>query len=223
MPSDSSQTNSGAAARFFSAESGSTTPSSAAIPPEKNGTGDEPQHGHAPRHQAGPVHQPAEDEPVPDADNEARAQQERPVMECDQRLADRHQRARIRAGGSGDVGPQRQDREEADDADGDEGALDEPGGDVAEGERFVLPLEDGEQHHGGADVGDDEQDLEERAQGNAPIGAGPQDEVGVVQHRVVEHERRWDRGEEGDDEQHAGNTCRPVRCVHVDSLPSWDP
>src|SRR5918995_1205331 len=33
MPSDSSHTNSGAAARFFSAESGSMTPSSAAMPP----------------------------------------------------------------------------------------------------------------------------------------------------------------------------------------------
>jgi hypothetical protein len=45
-------------------------------------------------------------------------------MDRDQRLADRHQRARIGAGSSREVLPQRRDGEEADDADGDEGALD---------------------------------------------------------------------------------------------------
>jgi hypothetical protein len=84
-------------------------------------------------------------------------------MDRDQRLADRHERARICAGSSGEVLPQRQDRKEADDADGDEGAFNETSCDIAERERFVLPLEDGEQHDGGADVGDDEEDLEQCA------------------------------------------------------------
>ena len=57
-------------------------------------------------------------------------------MDRDERLADGHERARIRAGSPREVLPQRQDREEADDADGDEGALDDTGGDVAERERL---------------------------------------------------------------------------------------
>jgi hypothetical protein len=137
---------------------------------EEHGTCDEPQQGHAPRHQAGPVHQPAKDQPVPDADNEARPEQERPVMDRDQRPAGRHERARISAGSSREVLSQGHDRKEADDADGDEGAFNEPGGDIAEREPFVLPLEDGEQRDGGADVGDDEQDLQERAQAT-PVSA----------------------------------------------------
>ena len=85
----------------------------------------------------------------------------------------------------------RHDREEADDADRDEGGFDDAGGDVAEGEGLVLPFEDREQHDGAADVGDDEQDLEKRAQGHAGVGARADDVVGVVQYRGVEKERGW--------------------------------
>jgi hypothetical protein len=61
------------------------TPNITAIPEaHTSAAADEPQHGHAPRHQAGPVHQEAEQQPVADADDEARAEQERPVL-------DRHQ------------------------------------------------------------------------------------------------------------------------------------
>jgi hypothetical protein len=49
------------------------------------------------------------------------------------------------------------------------------------------------------------EELEQRAQGHARVGAGADDVVGVVQHRAVEHERCWDRGDEGDDEEHACN------------------
>ena len=48
---------------------------------------------------------------------------------------------RVPAGGT-NVDPQRHDRHEAEDADRDEGALHDAGGDVAEGEAFVLPFED---------------------------------------------------------------------------------
>jgi hypothetical protein len=68
-----------------------------------------------------------------------------------------------------------------------------------------LPFEDREQHHGGANVGDDEEDLEQRAQGHARVGAGADDVVGVVQHWGVEKERRWDRSEKSDHEERARN------------------
>jgi hypothetical protein len=48
-------------------------------------TSDEPQHGHPPWHQAGSVHQVAEQESVPDADNEAGSEQRRPIIDRDQR------------------------------------------------------------------------------------------------------------------------------------------
>ena len=70
MPSDSSQTNSGPAARAFG--------------------------------------------------DEARSEQERPVVDRDQRPAGRHERARVSTGGSRDVLSQGHDRKQADDADGDE-------------------------------------------------------------------------------------------------------
>jgi hypothetical protein len=132
-------------------------------------------------------------------------------MDRDQRLAGGHERARIPTGSSGEVLPQGHDRQEADDADGDEGAIDETSGDIAQRERFALPLEDREQGDGGADVRDDE-DLEERAQGRAPGGAGTDDVVGVVQHRRVEDGRRRDRGDEGDDEERAGDERGPRGC-----------
>ena len=60
--------------------------------------------------------------------------------------------------------PQRDDRKDAEDADQDEGALNETSDHVAEGDGLVLPLEQREQHDGAADVGDDE----EAARGTHP-------------------------------------------------------
>jgi hypothetical protein len=68
---------------------------------------------------------------------------------------------------------QRHDRQEAEDADGDEGAFDDPCGDIAEREGFVLPLEDREQREGRADVRDDEQQLQERSQESTRVSAPP--------------------------------------------------
>ena len=102
-----------------------------------------PQHRHAPRHEAGSVHQVAEYQPVPDADDPAWPEQERPVVDRDERPADGDERAR--AACASDVLPQRHDRKEADGADGDEGAFNDTGGDIAEGEVLVLPCEDRKQ------------------------------------------------------------------------------
>src|SRR5690348_3161443 len=58
-------------------------------------------------------------------------------------------------------------------------------------------------HYRGADVGDDEDELEDRAQSDARggVGAGSGDRVGVISYRGVEDEVRGDRGDEGDHHQ----------------------
>ena len=79
--------------------------------------------------------------------------------------------------------PHQQEREGADDPDGDEDALDKPGRDVADSSDLALALEHRVRHHGGGDVGDDEEDLQ-RGGGRyarGGISAGPGDQAGVVQ------------------------------------------
>ena len=91
-------------------------------------------------------------------------------MDRDERLPDRDERAGIRARS---LLPQRHERKEAEYADGDEGAFNETSRDIAESDAFVLPLEDGKQRDGGADVRDDEDQLQERSQAHAGVcGAG---------------------------------------------------
>jgi len=87
-------------------------------------------------------------------------------VDGDQRLAGDAERAGIRAG-SREVLPQRHDGQQADQADDDDDGLDDTAGDVAERERLALPLDDRPQHDDGADVGDGEEDLAERAQSDA--------------------------------------------------------
>ena len=121
-------------------------------------------------------------------------------MERDQRRARCEERPGICACTCGEVLPQGDHRKHADDADGDDGGLDDTRGDIAERDALVLPLEDGEQGDGGADVGDGNDDLEERTQGHLCVGAGPADVVGIVQQRAVE-KGPGDREHDGDDEQ----------------------
>ena len=66
---------------------------------EEHRTNDESQQGHAPGHQARAVHQVAQYQPVPDADDEARSEQKRSIMERDERLDDGEERAGIRTSG----------------------------------------------------------------------------------------------------------------------------
>ena len=91
-------------------------------------------------------------------------------MDRDQRLADQSKRSGIRARG---FLPQCHDRQKAEDAHGDEGGFDDTGPDIAECEHFVLPLQDREQRHGGADVRDDEEYLQERSHQDAGVRAAP--------------------------------------------------
>jgi len=69
----------------------------------------------------------------------ARAEDERPIADRPKRLAGRDERAGIRARS---LLLQRHYREETDDADGDERALDETSCNVSRREAFILPLED---------------------------------------------------------------------------------
>jgi Tetracyclin repressor-like, C-terminal domain len=74
--------------------------------------------------------------------------------------------------------------------------------------RSLTIVEDREQGEGGADVGDDQQRLEERSGEHLGVRAGTDDVAGVVEDRVAEEHGR-DRGEKGDDEQDAGDECEP--------------
>jgi hypothetical protein len=79
--------------------------------------------------------------------------------------------------------PQRHDRKDGKDADGDEDALHDPSRDVAERENLVLPLEEWNQHDGGADVRDDQDQLQERPEVDAVVRTGS----GDVALRIVEN------------------------------------
>src|SRR5215211_4946205 len=181
---------------------------------DEHRAGDEPQQGHAPWHEGGRVHQVAQNQPVADAYKEAGPKQERPIFERDQRLTGGEERAGIRARS---LLPQRHDRKDAEDADGDEDAFNDTSRDIAESEDFVNPLEDGEQHNGGADVRDDEEQLQERSREHAVVGAATDDVARVVQHRDVVINKWGDRGGKRDQEQYARNSCDRLR-IHLDSF-----
>jgi hypothetical protein len=85
----------------------------------------------------------AEDQAVADADDEAGAEQEPRVLDGDERLAEGAERV---IGRAGRVLPERHDRQDADDSDRDERALDDPRGDEAEREPFVVRRDAGDGH-----------------------------------------------------------------------------
>src|SRR5918993_1919751 len=157
---------------------------------------DQPEHGKARGHQAGPVHEPPQDQAVPDADEDARPDPERPLIDRKDALPERG------------VGPARRglaksrDGEHADDADRDEGALHQARRHVRDGARFVYALVDRVRHHGRPDVGDDEEEFEHCPDRDEGLGVSPRarDVVAfVVEHRGVEEESRGYRRHEGDD------------------------
>ena len=147
------------------------------------------------------VHQVAEQQPVPDADDEAGPEQERPILDRGERHADD---AGIRARRA--LLLQADHAKHADQADRDEGALDQTGGDKAERKHLVLPLEDREQDDGAGDVRDDQEQLQRRSHEDAGVvGAGAGDVAGGVVEHGLEQIQRRDRRDEGDDEQHSGS------------------
>jgi hypothetical protein len=121
-------------------------------------------------------------------------------MDRDEPLTELAERGRIRARS---LLPQGHDRKEADDADGDDGGFKDTNGDVAKGDCFVLPLDDREQRDGGADTGEGRKHLEERPLEHAGVSAGADDVARVVQHRDVENQLGWDRGDDDNNEEYA--------------------
>ena len=151
-------------------------------------------------------------QPSPDSIHEAGPEQERPTLDGDEQLANRDERAGIRAGSTLTQGD---DREDAQDADEKEGALNETSGDVAERNGFVLSLEEREQHDGAADVADDEKQIEKRTEEDTGVASRAGDVVGVGQNRSVS-EDGCNRRDERDEEQHANDECGAAWCVHRD-------
>ena len=96
-------------------------------------------------------------------------------------------------------------------------AFDDASGDVAEREGLVLPLEQREQHDGAADVGEDEDQLEERPHEHAGVAAGAEDVGGIAQHRAVGEHVAIEAMKVQDEEHAHGERGLPHR-VHRDSF-----
>jgi hypothetical protein len=108
--------------------------------------------------------------------------------------------------------PQRDDGDEAEDADGDEHGFDNAGRDTAEREDLVVTLENREQGQGGADVRDDEEHLQKGPQQHAGVGARSRDVTRVLENGRVENEERRNGGDVGDQKEqprdHGQQWCR---------------
>ena len=139
-------------------------------------------------------------------------------MDRDQGTPDGNERGGIGAGSPRELLAQGHDRQEAEDADRDDGRFHDPRGDIAKGDDVVLPLEERIEHDGGADIGDHQDDFQERPQRHLPVRAGTDDVGGVIQHRGVENKRRRDGGDERDQEEPARHGGNRSRRGHVDSF-----
>jgi hypothetical protein len=112
---------------------------------------------------------------------------------------------------------QRHDGQHGKDADEDKDALHDAGRDVSEREDVILPLQERIHHESGADVRDDQEQLQERPPEDLVVGAAVRDVAdGVVQDRLEEEKRR-DRRDEGDEEQHPKGKRDPSGWAHADT------
>ena len=82
------------------------------LPKQEQRPSDESEPGHTPRDEARPVRQVAEDQPVPERDDESGTEEERPVLERGERDGEVRRVRRILAQGD--------DAEHEDDSDGDD-------------------------------------------------------------------------------------------------------
>ena len=156
-----------------------------------------PSHAISSRHELRVVHEVAEDQPVPPADDPARPEEERPVLDRGEGVGDRpFSRPRH-------LLVQRDDADHGDDADEDERAFDDARGHEAERQLLVLSPQDREDHDCGTNVGDDQQQLQEGAEQDLLVVPGSRD----VAHRMPEdglvQRQRRDRRRESDEEEHA--------------------
>src|SRR4051812_21060850 len=167
----------------------------------------------AARDEFGAVHEVAEDQSVPPADDPAGTEEEGPVLDRREGVGDRA------LGRPGDLVSQRDDAEHAEDADEDERALDQPRGHVAERQLLVLSSKDREDHDRGADVRDDQQQFEQGCEQDLRVMPGACDVAdGMVEDRLVERQRR-DRRDVRDEVEHAEYT----RSLLIRTHARWGP
>ncbi len=154
---------------------------------------DQPDESHPPWHEPRLEHQVAEQQPSAEAGAELGPEKKRPVMERNQRSARDRESATVCAR-PGKILPQRHNRHDADQARNDDRRFEGARGDIAERDRFILPLENREQHNRSGDVGDRGDDFEECSKRDSRIGTRPQDVVVVVDKRGIhETTRGWTR------------------------------
>ena len=95
---------------------------------------------------------------------------DRPVADRDQSLADGDEGLRIARGRA--LLAQRDDGEEAEDADRDDRGFEQPGRDIPDRETFVYAPDDREQGHATGDAAEDVDELEHGADRDLPVSAG---------------------------------------------------
>src|SRR5215203_4208865 len=176
------------------------------VPDQKEWPSDQSEPGHAPRDEAGAVHQVAEDQPVPKGDDEPRAEQERPILERGERDGEV---ARVRR-----VLAQADDPEHKDDPARNEDALNDSSSDVADREEFVLSPHDRIENNSRSDIGDDEQQLQEGTQVDLAVLPATGDVPGWIVEDRLEESQCANRRDERDQEEHSEDPRIPLILSH---------
>ncbi len=130
-----------------------------------------PRSRHRPWQKSRPIEQVAQQHVIHPG-RDTRSEEERPIVESDQRPSGDNERGGVPSGLGRELMSQRDDRQERNDAGNDDRRFNDSARDIAEGQALVLPLEKGEQRDAGADARDHQDDFEECAEEN-PESAPP--------------------------------------------------
>ena len=131
------------------------------LPNRSSGPPISPSQGHGRGTRRGAVHQVAEDQPVPEWDDDSGAEEERPVLERGERDGKVGRVRRVLA--------QADYPENEDDPRRNEDALDDPRTRRSRWPGLVLPPRDRIEHYGRSDVREDEKELQEGSQVNLVV------------------------------------------------------
>jgi hypothetical protein len=107
------------------------------------------------------------------AQDEAAPEEERPIVDRHERLANGDEQASVRASSSRHGFPQCHDRYNADDTDDDDSSFRQTAAHVTQRDAVVLPRDDRVQRDRGADERNDKHDLEECTHQHLSVGALP--------------------------------------------------
>ena len=206
MPSSSSQKNSGATRRPTAPVCSQKPKSTPRFPTKQQRPADQTEPGHAARDEPGRVHEVAQEQPVPEGNDESGAEQSRPVLQRSQGHGEVDRLRRILT--------QADEAEHEDDPRRDEDALDDPRRDVADGEDLALPPSDRVEHDRSSDVRDDEKELQEGTQADLAVPPITGEVTGRIVENGLEKKRSRDRREKRDDEQHPEDPGGPLIVGH---------